>query len=81
MNSLVAVGIFCFIGLPIILIVISFKRHNKAKTAYEASLQQLSNEPENVNPRKVTLELGRAYAKTTHGSYHPVGEGALMNDK
>lgn len=55
---------------------------SKAKTAYQASLGQLSKDPTNSDLRKRTLDLGRVYSNLTRNNkgVSLFDEVALMND-
>lgn len=54
----------------------------RAKTAYQASLEQLSRDPANPELRKKTLDLGRVYSNLTRNNkgVSLFDEVALMND-
>jgi hypothetical protein len=52
----------------------------KAKAAYQASLQALTNDPANPELPQRTLELGRAYSRITRRSVAIFDELALLND-
>lgn len=76
---------FIIIVLVIIFIIGTIANsgaRTRAKTAYQASLEQLSKDPTNPGLRKKTLDLGRVYSNLTRNNkgVSLFDEVALMND-